>query len=154
MFARCLRSGDGPVSDDLDAVIEESHRAHDAFFKGDPEPVKPFFSQRDDVTLANPFGSVRRGWSEVEKTMERAAANYRDGGVVGFEEVSRYVTPELAHIVEVERYRAKVGGSEEVTPVSLRCTTIFRREGDSWRIVHRHADPITAARPAESVIRN
>lgn len=127
--------------DSFDAVVEESHRALDAFFKGDANPVKPFFSHRDDVTLANPFGPPQRGWDDVEKTMERAAANYRDGGVVGFEELSRCVTPELAYIVDVEHYQAKVGGSDEVTPVSLR-----------WKMVHRHADPITAAQPAESVV--
>jgi len=136
----------------IDAIVEESHRALDAFFKGDANPVKPLFSRRDDVTLANPFGPPRRGWAEVEETMEAAAANYRDGAVVGFEEVSRYATPELAYVVEVEHYQVKVGGSDEVTPVSLRCTTILRRESDGWKIVHRHADPITAARPAESVI--
>lgn len=86
--------------------------------------------------------------------MTRAAARYRDGVVVGFDQVSKYVTPELAYIVEVERYQAKVGGSEEVTPVSIRCTTILRREDGSWNVVHRHADPITSARPAESVIQN
>jgi ketosteroid isomerase-like protein len=138
--------------DSLDAVVEESHRALDAFFKGDANPVKPFFSHRDDVTLANPFGPPRRGWAEVEETLEQAAANYRDGRVVGFEQVSKYVTPDLAYIVEIEHYQAKVGGSDEVTPVSLRCTTIFRREDEGWKIVHRHADPITAARPAESVV--
>jgi ketosteroid isomerase-like protein len=94
--------------DSFDAVVEESHRALDAFFKGDANPVKPF-SHRDDVTLANPFGPPQRGWDDVEKTMERAAANYRDGGVVGFEELSRCVTPELAYIVDVEHYQAKVG---------------------------------------------
>jgi ketosteroid isomerase-like protein len=138
--------------DSLDAVVEESHRALDAFFKGDANPVKPLLSHRDDVTLANPFGPPRRGWTEVEETLEQAAANYRDGGVVGFEEVSKYVTPDLAYVVEIEHYQAKVGGSDEITPVSLRCTTIFRREDGGWKIVHRHADPITAARPAESVV--
>jgi hypothetical protein len=29
---------------------------------------------------------------------------------------------------------------------------IFRPEDGVWRVVHRHADPITTAQPAESVI--
>jgi ketosteroid isomerase-like protein len=141
------------ASAELDALVERSHRALDAFFKGDSEPVKPLFSQRDDVTLANPFGPPRRGWSAVEEAMDRAAANYKDGRALGFEEVSRLVTPELAYVIEVEHYQANVGGRAELTPVSLRCTTIFRREDDdSWKIVHRHADPITVARSAESVL--
>lgn len=146
--------GSAGAADELEALVEESHRALDAFFKGDPEPVKPLFSRSDDITLANPFGPPRRGWSEVEEAMDRAAANYRDGGALGFDEVSRFVGGDLAYTVEVERYEAKVGGGAEVTPVSLRCTTIFRREEDGWKVVHRHADPITVARPAESVVQS
>ena len=141
-------------SGDLDAVIEDYHRALGAFVKGDPSPLKSLYSRQDDVTLANPFGPPRRGWPEVAETLSRAAANYREGVVVGFEQVSKYVTPELAYMIEIERYRAKVGGSEEVTPVSVRVTTILRREDGTWKVVHRHADTITSARPAESVIQN
>ena len=84
--------------------------------------------------------------------MEQAAAQYRDGGALGFELVSKYVTPELSYIVEIERYQARVGGRAEVTPISLRCTTVFRWEDDAWKIVHRHADPITTPRAADSVL--
>ena len=140
--------------DDLDAVAAKHHQALDAFVKGDPEPLKLLFSRRDDVTLANPFGPPQRGWADVEKTLEAAAAHYQDGRAVRFEEISRYVTRELAYIVEVEHYEAKVGRSDEMTPVSIRCTTVLRRENENWMILHRHADPITAARPAESVVRS
>jgi ketosteroid isomerase-like protein len=54
--------------------------------------------------------------------------------------------------VEVERYRAKVGGSDDFSSISLRVTSVFRPEDDTWKLVHRHADPITTPQPPESVI--
>jgi ketosteroid isomerase-like protein len=138
--------------DDLDQAIERSHLALGEIVNGNPEPLKEMYSHRGDVSLANPFGLPVRGWDEAARTMERAASNYRDGEIVSFENVAKYVTAELAYIVEVERYRAKVGGSEEITPFSLRVTSILRPEEDTWKIVHRHADPITTPQPAESVI--
>ena len=138
--------------DDLDEVIEQSHLALGEIVKGNPEPLKMVYSHQEDVSLANPFGPPVRGWEQAAATIERAASNYKDGEIVGFENVANYVTPELAYIVEVERYKAKVGGGEEFAPISLRVTSIFRREDGVWKIVHRHADPITTAQPAESVI--
>jgi ketosteroid isomerase-like protein len=54
--------------------------------------------------------------------------------------------------VEIERCQTKVEGREDVTPIALRVTTIFRPEDGAWKVVHRHADSITTAQPAESVI--
>lgn len=106
------------------------------------------------MTLANPFGPPARGWSDVSATLDRAAANYRDGQAVAFENISTVVTRDLAYIVEIESYQARVGGAEEIAPVAVRVTTVFRREDGTWSVVHmhRHADPITAPRPAVSVI--
>jgi ketosteroid isomerase-like protein len=138
--------------DDLEAVIEQYHQAAGEFVKGNPDPYKRVWSQRDDVTVANPFGPARRGWAQVAEAMERASSNWKDGEVVGFETVAKYVTPELAYIVEVERFKAKVGGAEEITPVALRTTTVLRPEDGTWKVMHRHADPINTAQAAESVV--
>jgi ketosteroid isomerase-like protein len=136
---------------DLAQVIEEDHRALDAIVRGDAEPKKKLFSRRDDVTLANPLGPPARGWSQVEATLDRAVAQLRDGEPHRFERIAEFATADLAYIVEIERTQAKLGGSDEVAPFSLRATTIYRREDGEWRIAHRHADPITAPRPIESL---
>ena len=136
------------------AVIEESHRALAEFIKGDSRPIKTLFSRRDDVCLGNPFGPFVRGWKEVEATADRAATLYRDGEVIGFQTVSSYSTGGLACYVETERYRARMGGRSEFSVVELRVTTVLRQEDGAWKIVHRHADPITTPRPADSVIQN
>jgi len=137
---------------DFDEVIEQSHLALGEFVKGNPEPLKDMYSHQEDVSLANPFFPARRGWKQAAEAMEGAASNYRDGVAIGFESVAKYVTPDLAYILEVERYEAKIGGGENLVPVALRVTSIFRPEDGVWKIMHRHADPIIAVRPAESVV--
>jgi ketosteroid isomerase-like protein len=142
------------AASEFDQLIEEQHLAVDAFAKGDDEPLAALWSRADDVTLGNPFGPFVRGFERVAETMKRAAVNYRDGEATGFELVAKYVADDIAYLVEVEQLNAKMGGRAEATPVSLRCTSIFRKEDGNWRLVHRHADPITTPRAAESVIQN
>jgi ketosteroid isomerase-like protein len=137
---------------DFDEVVEHYHLALGEFVKGNPEPMKKLFSHREDVTLANPLGPVVRGWEQVAATGDRAASLSREGEIVGFDIVAKYVTADLAYIVEVERGKAKLGATQEIAPFALRVTTIFRPEDGTWKVVHRHADPITTAQPIESVI--
>jgi ketosteroid isomerase-like protein len=136
----------------LDVALERYHSAAAEFIKGNVEPYKAVFSQSKEVTLANPFGPPVRGWHEASETMERACALWADGEIVGFDLIGSYVTPELAYIIEIERYRAKIGGNPEITPVELRVTSILRPEDGTWKVLHRHADPITAARQPSSVV--
>ncbi len=140
--------------DDVDQLIEQFHLASNEFLKGNPKPTQELFSHREDVTLANPFGPPVRGWEQVAKVSEHAASQVRDGEFVSAEIIEKNVTPELAYVVEIEQAKAKIGGSEDITPFALRVTMIFRPEEGTWKIVHRHADPITTPQPAESVIQD
>jgi ketosteroid isomerase-like protein len=139
---------------EVDELIEQFHLASNEFLKGNPEPVNKLWSRREDVSLANPFGPPAHGWEQVAKTAEHAASQVRDGEFLGAEIIEKNVTPELAYVVEIERAKAKIGGSEDITPFALRVTMTFRPEEGTWKIVHRHADPITTAQPAESVIQD
>jgi hypothetical protein len=137
---------------DFDHMIEANHRAVDAFVRGDPAPLKALWSPGDDVSVANPLFPAAHGWQDAAETMDRAAVAYRDGRALAFDLITRVETPALAFVVELEHYDARVGDRSDLTPIVLRVTSIFRREGSTWRIVHRHADPITTAQPFESVI--
>ena len=120
--------------------------------RGNPQPVKDLFSQREDVTLANPYGPPVRGFDEVAKAVEHAASLCSEGEFLEWQIVAKYVTTELAYVVQIERARAKIGTREDITPLAVRSTMIFRPEDGKWKVVHRHADPITTPQPAESVI--
>ena len=140
------------AEDNVDELLAQWDLALRGFLKGNSGSAVGLYSQRQDVTLANPLGPAVRGWEQVAATVEHAASQVRDGALVDVENVVKYVTPELAYIVRIERGEAKFGGQDAATPISLRVTMIMRPEDGVWKILHRHADPITAARPAESVI--
>ncbi len=140
---------------DVDQLIEQFNLAQGEFLKGNVEPMNDLFSHGEDVTLNNPLSPPAHGWERVAATMERAASQFRDGELVAIENQEKHVTPELAYVVRVERAKAKVGGSEDIfAPIALRVTMVFRPEDGEWKIVHRHADPITTPQPAESVIQD
>ncbi|MDI2036265.1 YybH family protein [Paenarthrobacter nitroguajacolicus] len=144
----------GQVPSELNHAIDQYHQALDAFVTGDPAPQKKMFSTREDVTLANPLGPPGRGRSAVEAIMDRASALLREGEPITFERISDFAGTDLAYIVEIERARAKVAGSTEMTPIPLRVTTVFRLEDGQWKVVHRHADTITTPRPPGSLIQS
>jgi ketosteroid isomerase-like protein len=105
------------------------------------------------VVLANPFGPAVRGWDQASQALEYASSRFRDGEVTAFEEVARYASADLVVIHEKEQWQAKVSGGEELSRFGLRVTSTFRREetfrreDSTWKLVHRHADPITTADP-------
>jgi ketosteroid isomerase-like protein len=140
------------IYDDL--PLDEYRRAGLEIFRGNPDVYKSLWSRRDDVTLANPFGPPVRGWEEVSARLDLAASNYRDGRDYEFENVSTVVTAELAYTVDIERIRTRVGGSDELSAVAIRATSVFRRKDGTWRVTHRHGDSITSMRPAESVLQS
>lgn len=87
------------------------------------------------------------GWADVSRTLEAAATRFRNGHVTVFDTLTKFVSDDLACYHEIERGEAMLGGRSELESFAIRVTSIYRREGEQWRIVLRHADPIVALRP-------
>ena len=136
---------------DLNKLRDQYHQSVAAFIQGDPDVQKPLWSRRDDVTLANPLGPPAKGFDAVCQAADSAALQVSEGEGYTFDTITWVETADLAYEVGIEHSRAKLGGAAEKVPISLRVTTVFRREDDGWKIVHRHADPITTPRSARSV---
>jgi ketosteroid isomerase-like protein len=125
--------------------VDRYHQAVPGITQGDTGPIKDLYSRLDDVTLANPFGGIAKGWAQVEARLDQAARQFRDGEMLGFETVTSYTARDTAFLVETEHFRARLDGAAAPEEFALRVTSVFRREEGYWKLVHRHADP--AARP-------
>lgn len=98
---------------------------------------KELYDRRDEITLGNPFGGFGRGWEGVEEQLDRAASYYRAGEATGIDAISELVSTDIAYCVLIERGRAKVGGSSEISDLVIRVTCVYAREDDGWKLVHR-----------------
>ncbi len=135
------------TTEKLDELVTRYHDALRAFATGDAEPVRAIYSHGEDVMLANPFGPAVHGWDRVSRAIDQASSQFHGGGVTGFDQIASHVGSDVASLHELEHWQAKVGNRTEATPFDLRVTTTFRRESDGWKIVQRHADPITTFDP-------
>lgn len=140
------------VDSNFDGVVERLGAALGEILKGDPAPCQALFAKNDEVTLANPFGGVSRGWDNVAASIAKAAATYGDGEVVALENQATAVVGDLAYVVLIERFRVRVAGRPDLDDVALRTTNIYRRQGNEWLLVHRQADPRVGAQAPESVV--
>jgi ketosteroid isomerase-like protein len=140
------------MTSDLNEFRDLYHTSVEAFIQGDPDVTKALWSPRDDVTLANPLGPPVKGLDAVCDVLDSSASQISEGEGYTFDSISFVETADLAYEVGIERNRAKLGGGSDKVPLSLRVTTVFRRENGEWKIVHRHADPITGQRPVQSIV--
>ena len=127
------------MTTDLDAVIEKTHEAVTRTLSGQADVYRGVLSVQDDVTFGNSFGVFVSGQDEVSDKLAETGARYRNVEILGFQPVARYVADDLACLVEVELYRARVDGTEFAV-IGQRVTNVFRLEDGGWRLVHRHAD--------------
>lgn len=136
----------------LEATIVESHEALRKILNGDPSGYAALFADRDDITLGNPFGPFGKGRAAVLKALNNASTKYRDGTVVQVERVAVYGSDKFFCLVEIEHDRAKLGASPDFAEFAARVTSVYEKTGGGWKLIHRHADPITTPRPAESML--
>jgi predicted ester cyclase/ketosteroid isomerase-like protein len=136
----------------LELAVAKSHEALRLILNGDPSGYTALFADRDDITLGNPFGPFGKGRAAVLAALNNAARKYTDGSVRRVERVATYGGGDQYVLVEIEHDRAKLGTSPDFSDFAARVTSVYEKIGANWKLVHRHADPITNARPAESML--
>ncbi len=146
------RAAEAKLPRALEAAIAESHEALRKILNGDPSGYAALFAERDDITLGNPFGPFGKGRAAVLQALGNASTKYKNGSVVAVERVATYGGGKLVVLVEIEHDRAKLGASPDFAEFAARVTSVYELFGKRWLLVHRHADPITKPRPAESML--
>lgn len=140
-----------------DAEIQELVQALDAerqvWIEGrfDPDAAGTMI-QDTGMTIFGPFGGeAGTGGPELAARQKRANASFRGGS--GRSEVVRSIAADdLLVLVMIERNQVTFEGRSEPHAWNLRTTQVFRRDGNRWVRLHRHADPLLSRRSLEATL--
>jgi ketosteroid isomerase-like protein len=131
---------------DLAELIERMDEAAAAYIRGDLRHYLSLFDHPPDYTLMPPYGGeVERGYAPTDEQVEETSRFFASGEA-RLDVAQSYVSGDLAVLVAVERQHGVVGGAPD-QDWSLRVTLVFRRTGDRWQLVHRHADALVQKIP-------
>lgn len=137
---------------DVEALVARMDEAADAYIRGDIHHYLSLFDHGDDYTLMPPYGGpTRHGFVYTEEGAAETSRFFASGEAT-FDCEQSYVSGELAVLVGIERQHGEVGGLPD-QDWSLRVTLVFRRSGEGWELVHRHADGLVSEIPFDQFAR-
>ncbi len=112
--------------------------ALNAMVAGDPEPFAALFSHSDDVIYMSGEGTYRIGWDATWADWKEQAAKSLGGHVVAGD-IHTIIAGDIATVGLVANATVTMpdGSSKQLR---VRQTTVFRKEGGSWKLVAHHAD--------------
>jgi len=133
------------VSIDAERELEEFiARCEDGLrhqVSGDSGPFLEVWSRAEDIAILGAIGSHAHGWQDV-RTHILAAATTLNWTHVSIQRLLTIVDDAVAITVTLENMSRE--GEQRTEARTLRVTHAYRREGDEWRLVLRHANTVTA----------
>jgi hypothetical protein len=120
--------------------VRHAEEAADVWMRGEMDRYLELVQHAAGFTLLAPTGGPPTTHEDRAPEI-RASADWFQDGEARLEHVTTHVWADTVVLVSIERQHGRVGGLPD-QDLSLRVTHVYRREGDGWQLVHRHADPL------------
>lgn len=127
---------------DFEQFMKQRDEVARAYVSGDAAPLGEIVARHSPATFFGPQGGYRQDAEAVWSQYESDARAFESGGEGQFEILHMEASDGLAYWVGFQRATAHLRGRPEAIPFNLRVTELFRREGNTWKLIHRHADPL------------
>lgn len=131
---------------DFNAFMKARQHAANAYVSGNATPLARVVALESQATFMGPGGGAVQGTDEVWSRYESDARLFEPGSTSEFEILDMAAGDTVAYWTGYQKAQACMKGKAEAVAMTLRVTEVFRLEGESWKLVHRHADPLAEAK--------
>lgn len=125
---------------DFEVFLKRRAKVADAYVNGDAGPLGEIVARELPATFFGPGGGVVDGAEAVAARYVKDAQSFENGGQNSIEILQMSAGGGIGYWTGYQRASARLKGAPGPVSMSLRITEVFRREGDDWKLVHRHAD--------------
>lgn len=128
---------------DFDDFMTAREAAAEAYVRGDGGKIDAMVPHSGAATFHGPRGDTITGGEAVAKRYLRDAGAFRDNGVSRFEVLQKGHSGDVGFWTGFQIAKVQIGDMPKPVEMRIRVTEIFRKIGDDWKMIHRHADAAT-----------
>jgi NAD(P)H-dependent FMN reductase/ketosteroid isomerase-like protein len=116
-----------------------------AYVNGDAELLDAIAARTGGATFFPPNGGYVSGANEVVARYDSDAKIFSPQGTTDLEILQKEASSNTAFWTGFQSAEARIGG--KLVKMKLRVTEIFRLSAGEWKLIHRHADSASEAKP-------
>lgn len=130
---------------DFQTFMKQRDEVAQAYVNGDAAPLGEIVTHDNPATFFAPFGGYLQGADAVAMRYAHDANSFTPEGKSRLEILQMGASEGIAYWVGIQHATAQLKDSPDPIPMNLRITELFRREGQEWKLIHRHADTLVSA---------
>lgn len=104
---------------------------------GESNALADAWLHTDSVTAMHPIGGREVGWEAVRESFDQVAKMASEGKIE-LKDQMIHVVGDVAYEVGIEFARFKL--ADQTVKGEIRVTNIYRKDGNTWKMVHHHTD--------------
>jgi ketosteroid isomerase-like protein len=121
-------------------IATDLYEAELALHNGNSAPRRAIWSRNEPVSILGAFRNAR-GQQELDELFAQLEQTFSDCTSHALELLAYAVAGNMAYTAGLEHTTVSINGKPG--SYTLRATQVYRREGDEWKVAHRHADMVT-----------